>query len=83
MFSLVVHYILYLFINFMSNIFHASEVSGYIYTEYLEVTVYLRFRRNFETFYVALYTRSPVIGPVWPSGFQEFWAPRFHDIRHM
>ena len=26
---------------------------------------------------------SPVTGPVWPRGFQEVYAPRFHDIRHM
>jgi len=72
-FSLVINYILYLFIKFMSDIFNASEVSGYTYTAYVKVRVYLRFRGNFESFYVALYRRrsSPVTAPVWPRGFQE------------
>jgi hypothetical protein len=27
--------------------------------------------------------RSLVTGSVWPRGFQEVWAPRFHNIRHI
>jgi hypothetical protein len=54
-FSLVINYILCLFIKFMSDIFHVSELSGYIYTAYLEVRVYLRFPGNFEPFYLARY----------------------------
>jgi hypothetical protein len=36
----------------MSDIFHASEVSGYIYTAYGLDRVYSPFPGNFETFYV-------------------------------
>jgi hypothetical protein len=25
---------------------------------------------------------SPVTGLQWPTGFQDVWVPRFHDIRH-
>ena len=51
----------FFFIKFMSNIFHASEVSGLICTAYLEGRVYLRFRGNFEPFYVGRYKLPKVI----------------------